>query len=82
MIMRIRPRKKDDRDYFVRMVNSKTAQRVAVGNFYAQSAGEAIDMARKVYHGLFGGMETNTWSVQAEEIIARRIVAEEMVPKE
>jgi len=74
--MRIRQRKDTDRDFFVFLRDTKGTRRVSVGNFYADSAGEAIDMAKRMYHGLFAGMETNSWQVDANEIqVARRVVA-------
>jgi len=61
-----RKRRLSDREFFVRLVDDKTASRVAVGNFWAESDLEAIKMAEKEYPGLFAEMQTHTWTPRAE----------------
>ena len=70
--MRLRQRRDTDRDFFVQMVSASEGRKVSVGNFYADSAGEACDMAKRQYPGLFVDMETRDWSVQASEVVVAR----------
>ena len=76
--MRIRARKPTDRDFFVQLLDEKDKRKVAIGNFYAESAGEACDMARRKYHGLFESMETNSYTVTASEIFPSYVHKERM----
>jgi len=63
---RRRKRREGDREFFVRLLDDKSGARVAVGNFWAASESEAVTMAENEYPGLFHGLETHTWRVQAE----------------
>jgi hypothetical protein len=71
---RIRKRRETDRDFLVTLKSISTGQVVPVGIFYAESSGEAIDLAKKMYRGCFDGMETNDWTAQASAV-AQRVVA-------
>jgi hypothetical protein len=75
MAARIRKRKTTDRDFLVTLKSISTGQVVPVGVFYAESSGEAIDLAKKMYSGCFAGMETNDWMAQASAV-AQRVVAQ------
>lgn len=61
-----RKRRDSDREFFVKLMDSTSSARVAVGTFWASSDREAIEMARLEYPGLFGRLETNTWQPHAE----------------
>jgi len=61
-----RKRRDSDRQFFVRLTDQKSAQRVSVGKFWAGSELEAIEMAKLEYPGLFTRLETHTWNAEAE----------------
>lgn len=60
-----RKRRDSDREFFVQLHDSKSASRIAVGNFWASSELEAIEMAKLEYPGLFSRLETHTWNANA-----------------
>lgn len=61
-----RKRRDTDREFFVKLLDSVSPQRIAVGKFWAATELEAIEMAKLEYPGLFTRLETNTWKPDAE----------------
>lgn len=61
----VRKRRETDREFFVRLVDAASSQRIAIGNYWASSEMEAIDMAKLEYPGLFARLETHTWKPDA-----------------
>lgn len=61
-----RKRRDTDREFFVKLLDSASPQRISVGKFWAATELEAIEMAKLEYPGLFTRLETNTWKPDAE----------------
>ena len=66
-----RKRREGDREFFVRLYDSNSQARVAVGNFWAATESEAVEMAEREFPGLFSNLVTRTWSAQAEMLPAK-----------
>lgn len=62
-------KRENDREFFVRLIDSAGPGRVAVGKFWAASSGEAMDRAAKTYPGLFNKLETKSWHMEAVEVV-------------
>lgn len=61
-----RKRRDTDREFFVKLVDSQSEQRISVGKFWAATETEAVEMAKLEYPGLFSRLETHTWTAMAE----------------
>lgn len=69
------PKKDTDKLYFVRVRDTISGKRIAVGNYWAKDGGHAIARARQQYAGFFSGLETNTLVTEVEEIQNSAVVA-------
>lgn len=65
-----RKRTDRDRDFFVYLKDKHSNMRIAVGNFWAMSPDEAIDVAMKTYPGFFTKLETRSLVAHADETFA------------
>ena len=66
-----RERTKEDRDFYISLLDKDNGRRVSVGNFWGSNDQHAIERAIHAYPGLFNRMETNKWLAQASEIFER-----------
>jgi hypothetical protein len=65
---KFRKRKDSDVEFFVYLIDNDSKRRVSVGNFWANTPGEAVAFAEHTYPGLFDNLQTKRWQAEAERV--------------